>query len=211
MTAPAAARTGHRSIGLFVGAVVLTIVLDQLTKAWALSALEQGADPRPLLGSLIQLTLVLNPGGALSIGNSTTWVFTIVAAVVVVVVVRLARRLRSRAWAAALGMLLGGAIGNLIDRLFRAPGFPSGHVVDFIDYHVFIGNVADIGIVVAAVGIVVLTFLGIGLDGRRQPRDQAVATTDADEPADEDAAATAGRVADTSDDVEPSGHVDRSA
>jgi signal peptidase II len=161
--------------------VLLTVLLDQLSKAWALSALEPGGAPKPLLGSLLELALVLNPGGALSIGNSTTWVFTIVATVVVVVVVRLARRLRSRTWAAALGLLLGGAVGNLADRLFRAPGFPSGHVVDFIDYHVFVGNVADIAIVLAAVMIVLLTFFGVRLDGTRQVASSGVEVTEAAE------------------------------
>jgi len=187
---------GLRAVGLFSATVLLTVLLDQLSKAWALSALEPGAAPKPLLGSLLQLTLVLNPGGALSIGNSTTWVFTIVATVVVVVVVRLARRLRSRTWAAALGLLLGGAVGNLADRLFRAPGFPSGHVVDFIDYHVFVGNVADIAIVVAAVMIVLLTFFGVRLDGTRTvasevsaPETDAAETDGADaaEPGDDEA------------------------
>lgn len=184
---------GLRAVGLFSATVLLTVLLDQLSKAWALSALEPGAAPRPLLGSLLQLTLVLNPGGALSIGNSTTWVFTIVAAVVVVVVVRLARRLRSRTWAAALGLLLGGAVGNLADRLFRAPGFPSGHVVDFIDYHVFVGNIADIAIVLAAVMIVLLTFFGVRLDGTRPVAVEVGASetdgaeTDAVEPGDDEA------------------------
>ena len=41
----------------------------------------------------------------------------------VVVIVRTARRLRSTGWAVALGLVLGGALGNLIDRIFRAPGF----------------------------------------------------------------------------------------
>lgn len=44
-----------------------------------------------------------------------------------------------------------GSLGNLVDRFFREPGFLHGHVVDFIDYFgLFIGNVADIAIVVAA-------------------------------------------------------------
>ena len=54
-------------------------------------------------------------------------------------------------WAVALGLLLGGALGNLVDRLLRAPGPGRGHVVDFIDYFgLFIGNVADVAIVAGA-------------------------------------------------------------
>ena len=69
-----------------------------------------------------------------------------------VVVVRPRRRAgwAAAGWALALGLLLGGALGNLTDRLLRAPGFGRGHVVDFIDYGgLFIGNVADIAIVAA--------------------------------------------------------------
>jgi signal peptidase II len=86
----------------------------------------------------------------------------------VVFIVRAIGRLGSRGWAAALGLLLGGAVGNLVDRLAREPGFARGHVVDFIDYAgFFVGNVADIAVVTAAVLIALLSLRGIGLDGRR--------------------------------------------
>ncbi len=87
----------------------------------------------------------------------------------VAVIIRVISKIRSRAWAITLGLLLGGAIGNLIDRLFRYPGFAHGHVVDFIGYwNWFTGNVADIAIVVAAVMLALLSVRGIGLDGRRE-------------------------------------------
>ena len=68
-----------------------------------------------------------------------------------------------------LGLLLGGAVGNLIDRLFRAPGFGRGHVVDFIAVPALVPvfNVADSCIVAAAVLIGWLGLRGIGIDGRR--------------------------------------------
>jgi signal peptidase II len=99
--------------------------------------------------------------------TGVTWVLTVVAVVVVVVVVRSARRLGSAGWAVTLGLLLGGAAGNLTDRLLREPGFGRGHVIDFIDYAgLFIGNVADIAIVVAAVAVALQALRGVGLDGR---------------------------------------------
>ena len=97
-----------------------------------------------------------------------TWVLTIVAAVVIVVVVRASRRIGSWAWAVALGLLLGGALGNLVDRLVREPGLARGEVVDFIAYaDWFVGNVADIAIVSAAVLVVILAALGVHIDGTR--------------------------------------------
>jgi len=67
--------------------------------------------------------------------------------------------------------VLGGALGNLTDRLTRDPGFGRGHVVDFIDYNGwFVGNVADIAIVSAAVLIAILALSGVGIDGTRDVR-----------------------------------------
>jgi len=139
---------------------------DQLTKALAVARLEPGA-PHAVVGHLLQLQLIRNAGAAFSMATGVTWVLTLVALVVVVVVVRSARRLGSTGWAVTLGLLLGGALGNLTDRLLREPGFGRGHVVDFIDYGgLFIGNVADIAIVVAAVAVAVQALRGVGLDGR---------------------------------------------
>ncbi|MDO8107436.1 signal peptidase II [Isoptericola sp. b441] len=148
-----------------VAAVVLAV--DQATKALALAHLTEGVRT-PLLGHLLALQLIGNPGAALSLASGMTWIFTIAAVGVSVVIVRVADRLGSRAWAVALGLLLGGAVGNLVDRLVRPPGFGTGHVVDFLAYgDWFIGNVADIAIVVSAVMIVLLTLIGVGIDGRR--------------------------------------------
>lgn len=146
---------------------VAVLVVDQLTKVWAVQSLTEGVRT-PLLGDLLGLTLLYNPGAALSIATGMTWVLTLAAATVSVVILRVANRLGSRGWAVALGLLLGGALGNLVDRLFREPGVGRGHVVDFIAYgELFVGNVADVAIVAAAGLIVLLTLRGIGVDGTR--------------------------------------------
>ena len=144
------------------------LVVDQVTKAWAEGTLEVG-ERTPLVGDLLGLSLLYNPGAALSIATGMTWVLTLVATVVVGVVIRAARRIGSPGWAVALGLLLGGALGNLVDRFFRAPGVARGHVVDFIAYgDLFVGNVADIAIVGAAGMIIVLALRGRRLDGTRE-------------------------------------------
>ncbi|GAA1969570.1 signal peptidase II [Isoptericola halotolerans] len=164
-------------------------MVDQLTKWWALSALTVG-ERIDLVGDLLGLSLVFNDGAALSIGSGYTGVLTVVVVVVVVVILRAIRRIGSVGWAVALGLLLGGAVGNLLDRLFREPGFARGHVVDMIAYaDFFVGNVADIAIVVAAGLIVVLSFRGIALDGTRheeQGRGKDEADADAPPRTDED-------------------------
>lgn len=141
--------------------------VDQLTKMWALRSLTPG-ESVDLVGELVRLQLIRNPGAAFSLGSDATWVLTLIACVVLVVIVTTSRRLGSRGWAWGLGLLLGGSLGNLTDRLLREPGPGRGHVVDFIDYFGwFIGNVADIAIVGAAGLIVVLSLRGIGVDGTR--------------------------------------------
>lgn len=128
----------------------LAIASDQISKMWALGALEEGR-PIPLVGDLLTLQLIRNSGAAFSLGASTTWIFTLLAIVIVAALVVALFKVSSRRSAAAIGLLIGGAIGNLIDRLVQPPAFGRGHVVDFIDYHgFFVGNVADIWIVVAA-------------------------------------------------------------
>ncbi|WP_327035500.1 signal peptidase II [Micromonospora ureilytica] len=138
---------------VLIAAVVLAA--DQLTKYWAESTLS-GGQTITILGDLLQLRLLYNPGAAFSIGSAYTWIFAVFAAAAVVAVTVVAWRVTSRAWAVALGLVLGGAATHLLDRLFREPGFARGHVVDFIDYAgFFVGNVADIALVVG-VGIVML-------------------------------------------------------
>lgn len=153
-----------RLFALITGVV---LAVDQVTKVWAVAVLEPGVR-RPLLGELFGLQLIRNDGAALSIASGMTWVLTLVATAVVVVIVRVSRRLGSRGWAVALGLLLGGAVGNLVDRMVREPGPLHGHVIDFLAYwRLFIGNVADIAIVGAAVLIVWLTARGVHVDGTR--------------------------------------------
>ena len=160
-------RPRDRLFGVLVSVALVVYVLDQVTKGLAVRHLQPGTWI-PLLGSLLQLRLVRNAGAAFSVATGMTWLLTVVAVVVVLVVIRSARRLGSRGWALALGLLLGGAVGNLTDRLVRPPGIGRGQVVDFIDYAgFFVGNVADIAIVTAAVLIAALSARGIGLDGGR--------------------------------------------
>jgi signal peptidase II len=138
-----------------------------------------GEDIR-LLGGALYLTHLRNTGAAFSFAEGFTVLFTLVAVAVAVVIVRAARRLFSTGWAVTLGLVLGGALGNLIDRVFRAPGFLRGGVVDFLsvfgpDGQVWpVFNVADSAIVCGGVLGAVLALRGIEFDGSR-PKDRAAA------------------------------------
>jgi len=152
---------------VLVTSAVLVYIADQWTKAWASANLEPD-QPRELFGTLLQLNLTRNPGAAFSILTGSTWILTLIAGTVVVFIVITARRLGSRGWALALGLLLGGSLGNLTDRMFRAPGPGRGHVVDFLQLPNFpIFNIGDSAIVTAAVLIALLAFRGINVDGTR--------------------------------------------
>ncbi|KAA9151204.1 signal peptidase II [Amycolatopsis acidicola] len=169
---PAAPRPKRRVLVLAVVAL-LAYVLDQVTKAVVVSNLE-GHAPVRALGGLVYLQLLRNPGAAFSMATGMTWVLAIVAIGVVVTLIWFAKRLRSVGWAIGLGLVLAGALGNLTDRLFRAPGPLLGHVVDWISvfepdgqaWPVF--NVADSCICVGAVLIVLLSLLGRDYDGTKR-------------------------------------------
>lgn len=170
----------RRLVAGLVALAAIVLVLDQVTKAWALASLDEGVR-HPVLGDLLGIQLLFNPGAALGLATGTTWLLTIVAIVVVVVIVRVSRRLGSRGWAVALGLLLGGALGNLTDRMIREPGVARGHVIDFIAYgDLFVGNVADIAIVVAAGLLMILSLRGVRLDGTREGAVDAGGTDVAD-------------------------------
>ncbi|GGM87216.1 signal peptidase II [Streptomyces fuscichromogenes] len=138
----------------------LAYAVDLGSKLAVVARLE-GRDPVPLLGTWAQLRVQRNPGAAFGVGHATTFVFTLIAAAVAVAVVRVARRLTSTPWAVSLGLLLGGALGNLTDRVFRAPGGMQGAVVDFIAVRDFsVMNLADWAITCGSVLAVLLTLRG---------------------------------------------------
>lgn len=159
---------------------VAVLAADQLSKFWAEKALTLG-ERTPLIGDVLGVQLVYNPGAAFSLGAGTTWIFTILAGIGVIVALWFAWRVRSRAWAICLGLLLGGATTHFLDRLLRAPSFGQGHVVDFIAYfNWFIGNIADIAIFAGAVMLLVLTALGLSMRPAAATAEPE-ATTESDE------------------------------
>jgi len=162
-----------RRVGLFAVVAAIALSLDVLTKVLVVAHLEGDANPKRILGGAIYLDATRNSGAAFSMGTGFTAILTVLAVVVIGVLIRYAGRMRSTGWAVALGLILGGALGNLADRLFRAPGVGRGHVVDFISLfgpygdHWPIFNIADSAISVGAVLAALLAIFGIELSGRR--------------------------------------------
>lgn len=164
---PALPHPRTRSRLVFWGVALAAYAVDVSTKQLALHHVAPGERIR-LLGEVLQLTLVRNPGAAFSTGTRFTFLFSALAIAAVVFVLWLSRRVEHRGWALAFGLLLAGVAGNLTDRLFRDPGPLRGHVVDFLALpHWPVFNVADMCIDAAAGLMILLSFRGIALDGRR--------------------------------------------
>ena len=140
---------------MLVGIIVLGVVaLDQLTKAWVVASLSDR--PRSIVGTTIELHLSRNTGGAFSLFQGFTPVLAVLAVIVAAVLIRVLGRTRDPVILIALALVLAGAVGNLLDRLFRSPGFLHGAVVDFVRVGSFPSfNVADSAITVGAALLVI--------------------------------------------------------
>ena len=170
---------------MLIAIAAFVLAADAITKALVVAHLRED-QPVHLIGNVLMLWLTRNPGAAFSVGTSETVVFTVIAFAVIVYIARTARKLYSLGWAIALGLLLGGAMGNLSDRIFRAPGLFRGDVVDWIAVTRFypIFNLADSAIVCGGILTVILAMRGQHLDGTRGDAAPAPASAPSD-PSDE--------------------------
>ena len=161
----------QRYLLLIIGSFV-TVVLDQITKVWAVGALSlpNGVLPDTVFQIRTRLIVVFeswwnfrltgNRGAAWGIFGGIDdslrvpffFVISMIAIIAIIYIYRSSQGQKILQW--ALTLILGGAIGNLIDRVHI------GYVVDFIDWHyknhhwpTF--NVADIAISVG-VGLFIL-------------------------------------------------------
>lgn len=158
-----------RRVPLLAGTALLVVLADVLSKTIVVRTLSD-RPPLRLLGGLVYLIETRNSGAAFSLAQGWTVLLSLVALAVVVAIARTARRLGSAAWAVCLGLILGGALGNLADRVFRAPGPLRGAVVDWIDVRVWpVFNLADSALVVGVCLAVLLELQGRRIDGTRNP------------------------------------------
>jgi signal peptidase II len=175
-------RPRTRLLLALAAAVLLT---DLVTKLVVVATIGPGEDIR-VLGGALYLTQLRNVGAAFSFAEGATVLFTLIAVAVSVVIVRSARRMFSTGWAVSLGLVLGGALGNLIDRIFRDPGFLRGGVVDFLSVFAPDGriwpvfNVADSAIVCGGILGAFLALRGVEFDGSRTRSDDAAGAPAAD-------------------------------
>lgn len=138
---------------LIVFTILVNIIVDQITKVWAIHSLKEAPTYR-FLGDTFRLQYAENPGAFLSLGAglSPTMRFIVLTIIVAfflfaatVYLFRSPNMGASRA--IGLSLLIGGGISNLIDRAFR----DGGRVIDFLnigvgDLRTGIFNIADIAI-----------------------------------------------------------------
>ncbi|MEO6504001.1 MAG: signal peptidase II [Jatrophihabitantaceae bacterium] len=169
-------RSPVRKTWLFFVTALIALGADLLSKIVVVATIEPGGEGVRLLGGAVYLVHARNSGAAFSVAAGATVVLTAISLIVIAVVIRAARRLTSSGWAVALGLVLGGAVGNLADRLFRAPSPGKGHVVDWIsvladDGHVWpIFNLADSAIMTGAALAVLLSLRGVEFGPARSRR-----------------------------------------
>ena len=141
-----------RTSWIGIGAAVAILVLDILTKGWAVSALSDGRDIH--IFWTLHFALTHNEGMAFSTGTNIGPFIGMLAIVVIAILVATMRKQSNAMSLVATGCIVGGATGNVLDRVFRGTGFMDGAVVDFIDLRWWpVFNVADIGIVCGAIAV----------------------------------------------------------
>lgn len=137
--------------------VLAAVVVDQLTKHWAVSHLNDGHVDHVLW--TLQWNLSFNSGMAFGQGQGFGPFIAVIATIVVVVLLLSLRQQGTTQSHVPIGLIVGGALGNIIDRLFRGEGFLQGKVIDFIDFQWFpIFNVADMCVDIGG-ALLVLSYL----------------------------------------------------
>ena len=141
-------------------AALVAVVVDQVTKAWALEALWPPYSDGVTLLPVLNLRLGFNTGVTFGIfaesAAGAVWLLVLVKLGVVAFLVHWLRRSTMRLECAALGLIIGGALGNIADRL------RIGAVVDFIDanyggwpWPTF--NMADVAIVCGVAALILVS------------------------------------------------------
>lgn len=155
--------------------ICASVVIDQLTKLWASSALT--GEAVGIIPGIINFRYVENRGMAFGLFQNGTVILAVLTGIFICVMVYLLYRYKSkttRPFRICLSLIIGGAVGNLIDRIF------AGFVVDFIEFdfvNFAVFNFADICVTVGAAALLIyLIFFekgknmlkGLDSDGRGQ-------------------------------------------
>jgi signal peptidase II len=153
----AAVRSG--GVRWALGAIAVAVLAaDQVSKSLVLAA-----HPAGVVGSgWIAVRLVRNTGASGGLASGYPVLVTLAALAITALAAGFALRARGRVVTLCLAAVLGGAAGNLADRLFRAPGFGRGGVVDWIHFGGGGGSldIADLSIQIGVLGAIIAVLAG---------------------------------------------------
>jgi signal peptidase II len=153
-------------VGNIFGIFGIAVILDQTTKALIRVMIDIG-DTKAVIGQVVRITYVENPGIAFGIRVGNGFVFTLLSilASIGVVVYLITHWDEGNGVKSGLALILGGACGNLIDRILYR------QVVDFIDVGINefrwpVFNVADSAVVVG----MIIFFISLYLTERKKTK-----------------------------------------
>lgn len=161
MSSVIASRVPAGRARLVLGIALPLLVLDQLTKIWAIRELK-GTPARSFLGDLFRLQYAENPGAFLSLGSQLShdtrfWLLTVAVGLFLAgsIAYLLFSRTLHRISIIGLTLVISGGFSNVVDRALR----PGGRVIDFMNMGVQslrtgIFNIADMAIV-AGIGVLI--------------------------------------------------------
>ena len=144
-------------------AVIVLVVIDQIIKHWAVSALAAGSIP--LIKDVLSFTYYENRGAAFGLmQNMQTYLITATIIILVVIMVLVCMgKIKGNLLISSITLIIAGGIGNLIDRV------SNGYVIDYIYFELInfpIFNFADCCVVVGC-GLMILYVL---LDDRKSAK-----------------------------------------
>ncbi len=145
----------RHALSIGIASAVVVVILDQITKAWAVEGLDETIE---LIPGFLELEFATNTGSAFGLFRGAGVWLGLAAVVAVAVVLIALDSVRLRTEAVALGAVMGGAAGNLSDRIIRGDGFLDGAVVDFVKlWWIPNFNVADASLFLGVVTLLVLS------------------------------------------------------
>lgn len=164
---PRAAEGQQPKRRLIVAIAGSVVALDAITKAIASRALA-GRGIVDVFGGVFHLELYRNFAGPGNILTGHPLLVSVLSLIGVTLIAGYAWRVRTTSYAVAVALLLGGGVGNLLDRLLRAPGPLRGGVVDWIKPTLSSGslNLADLAINAGVAAMLI----ALVLEAYRRPR-----------------------------------------
>ena len=140
----------------------IILMLDQFIKILINKSMNL-YDQIKIIPNFFSLFYVKNTGAAFSILEDNTILLTVISVIFIVIIDRLIKKEKkfSKLQTISLGMIMGGIFGNLIDRIIHHA------VIDYLSFKIInyefpVFNLADIGITVGVMLLIISMFLERG-------------------------------------------------